>query len=223
MNLLLGKPLKKIIVSTNENDIIYQLIEHGYYKKGKQGDEISCASTSMVILYGSNVEKLFRLALGDEKTRNLMKRFNAGEEIQLTPEEHQKIRDLGLEARRVSREDELWTMRDVWLKHDRLICPHTANAYFSAQQYKQGYPKDKSDMLVSETASPWKFLAAVATAVSCNTKEEMSSTYALYKQKEQTKEGVQELLMIIRDAFAFNDKLFDESMIPDDVRKIYTD
>lgn len=141
--------------------------------------------------------------------------------IQLTQEEHQKLKDLWLEAYRVVSALELETIRKVWLKHDRLICPHTANAYYAAEQYKKENPNDTKPILVSETASPWKFLTSLAVALTYEEKEIMAYEYEKLRKTENTKEWKDELMEMIIQAFKYNSKEFNEEMIPEDLREIY--
>jgi threonine synthase len=112
-------------------------------------------------------------------------------------------------------------MRDVWLNQDRLICPHTANAYYSAKQYQIDNPENTKSILVSETASPWKFLASIATALTCESKDKMKETYEELRKLENTSEGKDKLLQMIQEAYEKNGKDFDENMIPEDLREIY--
>ncbi len=217
----MGLNIDKIIISSNENDEVYRLIKYGKYRHRRDDEKIDCPSVSMIISYGSNIEWLFALLFGDKRTKELMEILARWEEIQLTPEEHQEIIDLWLVASRVSTEEELLTMRQVWLEKDRLICPHTANAYFSAQKFKEENPDDDRYMLISETASPWKFVAAVAAALSCDSPDKIKGLYFQYREKEKNKEWVAELMEIIKAAYAKHGRKFDENEIPQDLREIY--
>jgi|GEM_PF-1348904 len=79
-------------------------------------------------------------------------------------------------------------MKKVWLKNNRLICPHTANAFFATEQYKEENPENTKSIVVSETASPWKFLASVATALTYENRNEMKAKYEELRPKENTQE-----------------------------------
>ncbi len=295
--------IDNIIVSTNENDAIYQLIENWNYKMALS--EISNPSVSMIIRYGSNVERLLRRITSPERCEDLMKKFELDgklsekldfitnkenfeskifiktiEEIKellitiiqeyktrwwewiesiqeiernistldinsinaesinnlkwnfmsyfdtiswinLNKDEKKKIKDLWLKTYRVKTEDELQTMREMWLHQDRLICPHTANAFFAAEQYKEENSENRKSIVVSETASPWKFLASIATALTCENRDKMRETYEELRPKENTQEWKEELLKMIEEAYEKNGKDFDENMIPEDLRAIY--
>lgn len=219
-NQITGGQMKKIIVSTNENEAIYKLINQGEYQKADQ--EVSCPSVSMIIRYGSNVERLFRLALGVDKTKAIMAKFNQGEKIILSEEEHKKIKELGLLSYKVSTVEELQTMRTVFIKTGRLICPHTANAYRAAIKYKQDHPECTLPVLISETASPWKFLASVAAALTAEG-EALEEKYNQLVELEKTQTGVQELLNIIQSAYVDLGKEFTMELIPANLRRIYED
>lgn len=207
-----------IIVSTNENDAIYKLIKTWEYKMAET--EISCPSVSMIIRYGSNVERLLRMITSPERCAELMEKFENWW-IKLTKEEHQKLKDLWLKTYKVNIDWELATIRDLWLNHDRLICPHTANAYHASIQHKLTYPDVKNTILVSETASPWKFLAATAVALTYDFPKKMAFEYEKLRKIENTNEWKEKLLKMITDAYAKHWKIFDENMIPQDLREIY--
>lgn len=303
-----------IIISTNENDAIYQLLKNGIYRMAYE--EVSDPSVSMIIRYGSNVERLLRRITSPKRCEELMKKFeldgklsenlykfihlpelksqgwnisiknneninkilenliqsieetqkeyksrwwdnqkyilgkllnnlkniqknqevygmmmsleddfasyfNTIAWIKLRNEEREEITKLKLKAYTVKAEDELCTMKKVWLKNNRLICPHTANAFFATEQYKEENPENTKSIVVSETASPWKFLASVATALTYENRNEMKAKYEELRPKENTQEWKEELLQMIKEAYKKNGKIFDNNMIPEDLRNIY--
>lgn len=168
----------------------------------------------------TNYNKLYN----EKVNHNRKKQYNIFKNnswIQLNKNEHQKLKDLWLEAYRVVSALELETIRKVWLKHDRLICPHTANAYYAAEQYKKENPNDTKPILVSETASPWKFLTSLAVALTYEDKDLMAQEYERLRETENTKEWKDELMKMIIQAFKDNSKEFNEEMIPEDLREIY--
>ena len=210
-----------IIASTNENDAIYCLIRDGRYRKADS--EVSSPSVSMIIRYGSNVERLLAYVLGTERTREVMDVFESGGEVVLSPSELDRIESLGLGTSRVTVAEELGTIRQVWLRRNRLICPHTANAYHSALQLRDKVGATGRNIFISETASPWKFLAAVATALSCEDESDMPARYAELRHLETTREGVQTLIEMIRTAYVQAGRTFRDDMIPEDLRSIYAE
>lgn len=280
------------IASMNENDAIYHLIEKWRYAMATS--EFSSSSISMIIRYGSNVERLLRRTTWPERCSELMKKFetdgqlcekleklknseneagiqkikdklesviiaygennwdwieyiqgilnhmenywddnldilrgliNAYQEesawIQLTEDEHQAVKDEWLVAYRVTTEDELWTMREVFSKHKRLLCPHTANAYCAAQKYMLDNTETEQSIMISETSTPWKFLAAIATALECENKEEMYDTYKKYSKLEKTNEWKNELLVKIEAEYEKFGESFNIDLIPEDLREGY--
>ena len=73
--LRMGLPINKLIIATNENDILYRFIQTGKYEKLKNSNGIcevkKTLSPSMDILVSSNFERLlWYLIKGDDKNEN---------------------------------------------------------------------------------------------------------------------------------------------------------
>lgn len=160
-----------------------------------------------------------------EEIKNTYNYFKTNDAwFKLTEEEHQKIKDLKINSYKVSITDELQTIRNTWLKYNRLICPHTANALCTSQKYRddpENEDKKNNPILISETASPWKFLASIATALTCEDQSKMEWEYRELRKFETSKKWVEKLLKIIKKAYKDNWIKFDESIIPDNLARIY--
>lgn len=168
-NQMLGWVFERIIVSTNENKAIHNLINYGSYLKATE--DVRCPSVSMIIKYGSNVERLFAHLYGPAWTAQKMEVFNRWAAIELTTDEQKLIEKAWLTTTCINAEDELATINYVYHRYERLICPHTANAFLASldPHYRSHHnPGYNIPVLVAETASPWKFPASIYAALSHN-------------------------------------------------------
>ena len=75
-------------------------------------------------------------------------------------------------------------MREYFQKTGELICPHTANALCAWEKIESKFPH--SHALICETASPWKFLASAAAALSAE--KNIWKEYELFRPLESSYE-----------------------------------
>ncbi len=84
--LKMGLPVEKLIVASNENNILTELIQTGRYDmRGKP--LIATTSPAMDILKSSNVERVLYDLYGAQRTRELMQRLDSEKYYELTSEE----------------------------------------------------------------------------------------------------------------------------------------
>ena len=151
----MGLNIDKLIVATNENDILKRVIETGEYKPEKVKTSVT---PSMDIQVASNFERLlFDLVKEDDKkVSNYMEQLSTKGRFKLNIEEL-KILQENFIAESISGKDALL---NITLHHEKLkyiYDPHTATAV-SARNGK-GIPLENSVVLA--TAHPYKFLETV--------------------------------------------------------------
>jgi len=120
----MGLPIDKLIVATNENDILHRFFTTGKYWK----QEIKATlSPSMDITISSNFERLlFDLANRDpSKLREWMQEFEKTDKLTLTGEPLERARALFLSSS-VDKEVCLDTIKEFHSKHNYVLCPHSA-------------------------------------------------------------------------------------------------
>ena len=162
----LGLPVGRLICASNENNVLTDFLATGTYDKRRP--LLKTTSPSMDILVSSNLERLLYLLSGDTGlVRRLMEQLNT-QGFYTVPEELQKK----LQA------EFSWGWCDdarageiigrVFRDHGYLCDPHTAAGWAAAQDYttKTG---DTAPMVVLSTASPYKFPAAVLSAIGGST------------------------------------------------------
>ena len=159
---LLGLPVGVLVCASNANNVLTDFIRTGTYDRRRPLHKT--LSPSMDILVSSNLERLLYLMSGDTAlVASLMKKLS---------EEGAYTVPAGLLAKIQS---EFWagccddegskaTIAKVYKEHDYLCDTHTASGWAVAEDYVN-QTGDKRPMVVLSTASPYKFPAAVLSAI----------------------------------------------------------
>ena len=153
----MGLPIKKLIVATNENDILSRVINSGHYKPTKTKPSIS---PSMDIQVASNFERLLYDVVGqdDNKVKLLMDKLKNEGSYSLNKEELNKIKS-DFCSSTVSDELTKQTLKNVYEQYQLLIDPHTATAFKAAE-----LNSSDEEILILSTAHPCKFSETVHQA-----------------------------------------------------------
>jgi threonine synthase len=159
----MGLPINKLIVATNENDILQRVINTGEYKPDKVKPSLS---PSMDIQVSSNFERLlfYILKENDQKVASLMKNLKKEGSFKLGNDEVNEIKK-DFKAEKISDSETLSIIKEVYYKEKFIIDPHTATAFGAIN--KSGEAKDT---VVLGTAHPYKFLETVKKATGENVK-----------------------------------------------------
>ncbi|HET7862853.1 MAG TPA: threonine synthase, partial [Burkholderiaceae bacterium] len=161
---MMGLPIQRLVVATNENDVLDEFFRTGVYRVRGSADTHETSSPSMDISKASNFERFVFDLLGRDavRTRQLF-----GVEVPrqgrfaLQAEEFARIAGFGFASGRSTHADRLATIRDTWQRHGQLIDPHTADGLKVGLQHADA----KVPMIVLETALPAKFAATIREAV----------------------------------------------------------
>ncbi len=158
----LGLPVGKLICASNANNVLTDFIRTGTYNKRRP--LLKTTSPSMDILVSSNLERLLYLLSGDTAlVAELMKKLNTEGSYTVPAELLEKIQsefwagccdDAGAAA----------AIGKVWENHSYLCDTHTAAGWAAAEDYVN-QTGDSRPMVVLSTASPYKFPAAVLSAI----------------------------------------------------------
>ena len=161
---MMGLPIDKLVVATNENDVLDEFFRTGHYRVRAAAETFETSSPSMDISKASNFERFVFDLLGRDGAR-VADLFGAGlvrgGGFQLTAEETARIAGFGFVSGKSSHADRLATIRSTWGQHHDMIDTHTADGLKVGREYLQpGVP-----MIVLETALPAKFAAAIEEAL----------------------------------------------------------
>ena len=91
--MLMGLPVEKLIIASNENNILTRLIQTGVYDMREQ-DLILTTSPAMDILKSSNVERILFGLYGAPRTRELMNDLDTKKIYTLTPDELTQLQEI---------------------------------------------------------------------------------------------------------------------------------
>ncbi len=166
---MMGLPIDKLVVATNENDVLDEFFRTGRYRVRKSAETFHTSSPSMDISKASNFERfIYDLEDRDgDRVQALFKRIDThgGFDLSGNPGsdggEFAKVSQFGFESGKSTHQDRLNTIRDVYKKYGVMIDPHTADGVKVAREHVQpGVP-----MIVLETALPAKFNETIREAL----------------------------------------------------------
>jgi len=156
---MMGLPIAKLVVATNENDVLDEFFRTGVYRVRGSAETHETSSPSMDISKASNFERFVFDLLGRDGAR-VKALFGAGG-FALTADEHVRIARYGFVSGRSTHADRIATIRATHKQYGQIIDTHTADGLKVAlEQRSAGTP-----MLVLETALPAKFAATIKEAL----------------------------------------------------------
>ena len=153
----MGLKIDKLIVATNENDILRRVINFGEYKPSEVKPSLS---PSMDIQVSSNFERLLFdiVDQDDKKVASLMARLQSKGFFSLDKEEVKKVKE-NFSAEKVGDKETLEIIKSFEDKHNFILDPHTATAVVASSRVK-----NSSDNIILGTAHPYKFLETIKKA-----------------------------------------------------------
>ncbi|MDO5140883.1 MAG: threonine synthase [Eubacteriales bacterium] len=156
---LLGLPVAKLIIASNENKVLTDFIKTGVYDKNRPF--VKTISPSMDILVSSNLERMLFYASGCdcEYVAGLMKELQEQGSFEVTPEVLTELREV-FDCGFASNEESKQAIAEAYRKDNRLIDPHTACGYKVAEELNTG-----RKTVILSTASPFKFAKDVYEAL----------------------------------------------------------
>ena len=154
----MGLPVGRLIVATNQNDILHRALATGEYRVGTVEPSIS---PSMDIQVSSNFERALWLAYGRDgvAVSQLMDELKSGG-FAISQGALQALRET-FESGRVSEDETTAMIATIRAETGEVICPHTAVGVAIARgNIRPGVP-----MITLATAHPAKFPDAVEAAI----------------------------------------------------------
>ena len=160
----MGLPIRKLIVATNENNVLDEFFKTGVYRPRKSAETYITSSPSMDISKASNFERFVYDLLGrDPKAlKALWKDLALNGQFDLSQDSHFKHLedDFGFQSGSSNHQNRLNTIKEVYARTGTLIDTHTADAVKVARDLVEpGVP-----MVILETALPVKFAETIEEA-----------------------------------------------------------
>ena len=175
----MGLPINKLIVATNQNDILHRAISRGRYEVEKVAETIS---PSMDIQIASNFERLiYDLNNGDDSlTAKVMNDIKEKGKYKIDQEKLDKINTNFLSSK-MSEDEILKTIELVYKKFNVVLDPHSAIGYGAFDKVNIS-----GNNIVLATAHPCKFPDAIKNAIDLNAELPKELMYIL-DEKENYK------------------------------------
>jgi threonine synthase len=161
---MMGLPIAKLVVATNENDVLDEFFRTGRYRVRAARDVAQTTSPSMDISKASNFER-FAYDLVDRDPRvvaQLWAHIDRGGEFDLARTPYfARVPDFGFVSGRSSHADRLATIRRVHERYGVIVDTHTADGIQAGLAHREpGVP-----LICLETAQPAKFAETIRAAI----------------------------------------------------------
>ncbi len=162
----MGLPIDRLIVATNENDVLDEFFRTGSYRVRSAAETLATSSPSMDISRASNFER-FIFDLLDRDADRVAELFGTkvpeGGFTLTADQSLEKARSqYGFLSGKSTHADRVATIAQVYRDHDVLIDPHTADGVFVAQQVRDTVA---TPIVCLETALPVKFADTIVEAI----------------------------------------------------------
>ncbi|WP_415290248.1 threonine synthase [Candidatus Pelagibacter sp. Uisw_136] len=154
----MGLPINKLIVATNQNDILHRAISKGKYEAETV---LETNSPSMDIQIASNFERLIYDLndFDDHETQKIMSGIKKDGKYIISKDKIEKINKDFLSAS-MSEEEILDTIKEVHIKYDIILDPHSAIGFGSLNKVNL-----EGNNIVLATAHPCKFPEAIDKSI----------------------------------------------------------
>lgn len=198
----MGLPISRLIVATNENDVLDEFFKTGAYRPRSSDNTFITSSPSMDISKASNFERfIFDLVGRDsEQVKALWAEVAAGKGFNLNALLEKIQADYGFVSGKSTHQNRLDTMKAVHVAGDGFIDPHTADGIKVAREVRL----DGETIVCLETALATKFDATVHEAlgegVSIPRPSHLADLESLPQHVQEVANDVEVVKQIIRDA-----------------------
>ena len=159
----MGLPVGRLVCASNANDVLTEFISTGRYDRRRPFYKTT--SPSMDILVSSNLERLlFLLSRDSAYVAGLMQQLSADGAYQLSGELLDKLQQ-DFSCGCCDDQGAADVIGRLWWEQHYLCDPHTAVAWSVAEQLDAELRGTGAPTVVLSTASPYKFPAAVLSAL----------------------------------------------------------
>ena len=155
----MGLPVEKILIASNKNNILTQLINTGAYDL-RSADVVATTSPAMDILKSSNIERIFFDLFGSERTKELMLKLDKDKHYQLNESELSSIQSIFVAD--FCEDDEGKKYIKEAFAGGYLMDPHTATCF---KAYDTCRDNKSLKTIIYSTAEWTKFSPVIANAL----------------------------------------------------------
>ncbi|STY90672.1 threonine synthase [Moraxella bovis] len=159
----MGLPIARLIVATNENDVLNDFFKTGKYIPRTSENTFVTSSPSMDISKASNFERFIYLLVGkdSEKLNALWQDVGSGKGFDLSYLLNDAQNKYGFVSGKSTHADRIATIKAVYESDKDLLDPHTADGVKVAREMRLA----DEVIVVAETALPAKFAETIVEAV----------------------------------------------------------
>jgi threonine synthase len=164
----MGLPISKLIIATNENDLLYKFLKNGIYKPSKVKFSIS---PSMDIQVASNFERLISSYYNNnsKKISKLMKQLNNKGFYKIDRNILKNIKNI-FYSKSVNAKDTKKTIKLVYKYNSKILDPHSSVGLKALENYYLDNSKKSENLFCLETAHPAKFRETIYKILKRNPK-----------------------------------------------------
>jgi len=155
----MGLPVEKILIASNKNNILTELINTGAYDL-RSADVVATTSPAMDILKSSNIERIFFDLFGSERTKELMLQLDKDKHYQLSEAELNSIQAIFAADFCDDNEGKQYIKKAF--TNGYLMDPHTATCF---KTYDTCRDNQSLKTIVYSTAEWTKFSPVIANAL----------------------------------------------------------
>jgi threonine synthase len=160
----MGLPIRRLILATNENDVLDEFFRTGSYRVRKAAETRRTSSPSMDISKASNFERYIFDMVGRDPAvvRDLWQRIERSGGFELAGTSHwSRVLASGFVSGRSTHADRIATIRELHRRYRVIVDPHTADGIKIGLEHREpGVP-----MICLETAQPAKFAETILEAL----------------------------------------------------------
>jgi len=161
---MMGLPIKRLILATNENDVLDEFFRTGVYRPRTTTETQHTSSPSMDISKASNFERFIFDLTGRNapQVKELWSAVDQGKPFDLSQTPlFGKIQDYGFISGSSNHAARIATIRDIHQRYHVLVDTHTADGLKVGQAHREtGVP-----LICLETALPAKFAESIQEAI----------------------------------------------------------
>ncbi len=161
---MMGLPIRKLIVASNENDVLSEFFYTGVYRPRDAAHTYHTSSPSMDISKASNFERFAFDLSGQaaEQVRALWEKIDNGEAVDFKATGlFDQVANYGFVAGASNHALRIQTIRETWKKYGVMIDTHTADGLHVGLRHREA----SIPLVCLETALPAKFEDAIREAL----------------------------------------------------------
>ena len=160
----MGLPLRRLILATNENDVLDEFFRSGCYRVRRSAEVVETSSPSMDIAKASNFERyVYDLVERDgARVRELWAALDARGAFDLSGSPYfRNVAETGFVSGRSTHADRLATIRTIHARYGVTVDPHTADGIKVGLEHRD----PRVPLVCLETALPVKFAETIEEAL----------------------------------------------------------